>query len=267
MLNEQKLKQIQYLIQTSTVLTQQEKTEWLTLVELMNDKQISELEEILQKPKQETLSTAGNFSAANDSASKLTNETKNPSLSHISNLPNQISQRPQSMPPVRPQSPSRPVSQMPPMTPKPPVTSTPVISNPVNPKPQPRVFQDFKRPSPQPVAKVNPTPAVSAVPQQRQSINSVVEPVKLNSLEDVAKVTASVLHQQNREVFYKTITSLALGQGYFAVLTSFEQSPLYKDYLNFGKAMLSGSNQNLALSKEEFEFVTDILMSLKVNRT
>ncbi len=232
MIADQKLKHIQALIKTATVLNEQEKIEWQALLELMNDKQIAELEEILQTP---------NIVEAKPEEPQEVSQQSS-SLSHISNLPSQISihKAPPAGPvtaPVAKSQPTKPVVNPQPIAQRPTPTQSP---------PQPIIQQ-----SPPVFTSPSITPA---------------EPITLTSLEDVALLSSTALHQQNRQVFYKTINDFAAQFGYFQVVTSFEQSPLYKDYLDYGKSMLAGQKDGLALSQEEFEFVTDILLSLKVNR-
>ena len=107
MSSEQKIEKLRSEVQASRLLDDHEKADWLNLLELMNDKQISELEEILQAP-----------------AKVPAPAPVLPTLSHISNMPTQIggagaTARPM---PSRPASPVaqtesprpalRPVSQM-----------------------------------------------------------------------------------------------------------------------------------------------------------
>ncbi|QQS22675.1 hypothetical protein IPM19_03525 [bacterium] len=346
MLSDQKLKQIHNLVRTSNVLTDQEKTEWMALIELMNDKQVAELEEILMGPKPEpkpapnpvpqpapvfqrpaprpqpvpapqpvqTAPPPRPQPARQQPAPQPVPKPSKPlphinasSLSHISNLPSKvnvpkpgasrptpISEQPQSMPQTpRPSS----TAAMPPINPRPhlimrpdqvqaepnPAQYSPASSSQqLAPRPAPRPVQTAPPPRPQPASvPQRPAPAKESVPMppvepkpipQAQPVSQAAynytptQNIELKSPEDVAAITSSVLHVQNRKTFHEAITNLASTQGYFQVLTSFENSPLYKDYLNYGKSMLSGRTQNLALSQEEFEFVSDILLSLKVNR-
>lgn len=75
MLNEQRIEHLRQQIQASQILESHEKADWLNLLELMNDKQLGELEEILSAPKS-TASTASQASL--------------PPLTHISNLPTEV---------------------------------------------------------------------------------------------------------------------------------------------------------------------------------
>lgn len=325
MLNEQKLKQIQNLVKNATVLSEQEKNEWMALIELMNDKQIAELEEILQKPKPEpvaqpqpqqqpqtqqsqpqvvempptTPSTPPTSSAPTKpmpptrpvpltrsvpavspippvaSIPPATTAPKSlggSSLSHISNLPNQLSdqkQDPLTFQPAPSSAPARSEQPVPAATPQ---TAPRPISAPMPMHSQAAPIRPRSIPmppsSPKPTESV-PMPPVNplSIPKSPiRDVSSSMNTMVLSKFEDISNLTSSALHQQNRETFHKTINELAAQYGYFQVVTNLEQSPLYQDYLNYGKSMLMGKKDNLALSQEEFEFIADILLSLKVNR-
>jgi hypothetical protein len=240
MITEQKSKQIQRLIKNSKVLSEQEKIEWQALLELMNDKQVVELEEILTPKSVEPKPVAS------------TDGGQSSSLSHISNLPSQLSIH-KTSPETLPTTPSSAPAPKPLPRPVAPIVSRPDTSPPLQSRPAP---------------VSEPTPVQPNLnPIQSTAVSSgAAQPITLSSLSDVAMLSSNALHQQNRQVFYKTINDFAAQFGYFQVVTSFEQSPLYKDYLDYGKSMLAGQKDGLALSHEEFEFVTDILLSLKVNR-
>lgn len=283
MLNEQKLKQIQGLVKNATVLSEQEKNEWMALIELMNDKQIAELEEILQKPKPEPVAPAQPQPQPQPKPQPVPQQqprvqATSPTLSHISNLPNQLSDQKQDPLVFQSAAPSVPSATR--TAPAAPIVTPQTASRPA-PTPMPPHSQvDPLRPRsvPEPVSMPAPTPKpIEAVPMppvtplsipkstyrnDSASLNTMV----LTKFEDISKLTSSALHQQNRELFHKTINELAAQYGYFQVVTNLEQSPLYQDYLDYGKNMLMGKKDNLALSQEEFEFIADILLSLKVNR-
>ena len=289
MLNEQKLKQIQNLVKNATVLSDQEKNEWMALIELMNDKQIAELEEILQKPKPEPVAqpqpqpqvvamppTRPVPSASQAPSVPTPVPAPKPvsasSLSHISNLPNQLSDQKQDPLVFQPAASPAAKSAAPPV----PSVTQPAPSRPA-PIPMPRPSQTAPvrpRSIPMPPSSPKPTEAVPmppvtplSIPQSTpRDVSSSMNTMVLSKFEDIINLTSSALHQQNRETFHKTINELAAQYGYFQVVTNLEQSPLYQDYLNYGKSMLMGKKDNLALSQEEFEFIADILLSLKVNR-
>ena len=91
-MNPQQLEKLKGLIHTSGILNEGERAEWLTLLELMNDKQLNELEKILTSTQQ----TAHSRQQIVDSGETKVKEIKKtaepvkshmPSLSHIMNLP------------------------------------------------------------------------------------------------------------------------------------------------------------------------------------
>jgi hypothetical protein len=263
MLDEVKKQRIIQLVQTSNILNAQEKADWLSLLELMNDKQIGELEEILQpkpieevvnKPKPaQVLPTKFQIPESVPVPPKPPTPPKpqpkpiqqpfieKSTLNHISNLPNQILDQ-HTFIPAKPQSlpqQFRPVNKIP-VAAKPVPEKTPVKVTPVQP----------------------PVAAKPAVKQEEK-------PPALNfaTLEDLAGVTRTVLKQEFRKNFYTSIINLTAQYGYFQVLAILEKSSLYKDYILYGRIKLSSeSKQELPLSQEEFEFVTDLLLALKVNR-
>jgi hypothetical protein len=267
MLDEVKKQRIIQLVQTSNILNAQEKADWLSLLELMNDKQIGELEEILQpkpieevvnKPKpaqvlQTKLQTPESVPVPSKPKIEQPIPSKpqpkaipqpfieKPTLNHISNLPNQILDQ-HTFIPAKPQplpQQIRPVNKIP-VAAKPVPEKTPVRVTPVQ----------------------HPVAAKPAVKQEEK-------PPALNfaTLEDLAGVTRTVLKQEFRKNFYTSIINLTAQYGYFQVLAILEKSSLYKDYILYGRIKLSSeSKQELPLSQEEFEFVTDLLLALKVNR-
>ncbi|HMR55104.1 MAG TPA: hypothetical protein PKD34_00730 [Candidatus Doudnabacteria bacterium] len=262
-----KIKKLTDLVESSSILNPQEKSEWLALMQLMNDKQLSELEEILKPatPVSTSSVTTGQAESVNT-----------PPLSHISNLPSQM---------VDPRIKARPLEMFHSPQSAKPVVKTPVQSPRVpEPRPQPRV----QTPSPvipkvQPVIRTEPVvsspqkPPQTVTPKPTFNTEPVIPPnreqikvppvIQLSSLEEASTLTSAALHEQTREGFYKAIMGLAEQFGYFQVLSNFEQSSLYKDYIVYGKVRLDGgSDDNLPLSQEEFEFVADLLSALKINR-
>ncbi len=264
MLDEVKKQKIIQLVKSSNILTAQEKTDWLSLLELMNDKQITELEEILKPKTVEPVATPVQKTSVvpkpvaqmppkdNLVATKPTKvqDLQQPQLSHISNLPNQISEQRVPILPTK-----RPVSVVP--NPKPEIPRNIPTSPKVSPQ-TPNLEAPSKLQATKPPVKV----AAIAEPLIRDK-----QPLSLSALEDVGGISASALHHETREQFYKIIIGFAGQFGYFQTLEYFRTSPLYRDYLNYGKTKLSGdSDVKLALSHEEFEFITDLLLALKVNR-
>lgn len=262
-----KIQRLTQLVETSNILNPQEKAEWLALMQLMNDKQLSELEEILTPATPTTVSVSSTDQAQGMST---------PSLSHISNLPSQM---------VDPRIKARPVDIFHSPQPAKPTAKTSAPSPSVlDPRPESLgQAQSSTIPTAQTMAKSEyvvsspskPFPTVS--PESTVNPKSVVLPsheraktvpaIQLHSLEEASKLTSAVLHEQTRESFYKAIIGLAEQYGYFKVLSNFEKSPLYKDYIVYGRVLLDGGRaDNLPLSQEEFEFVADLLSALKINR-
>lgn len=278
MIDQARLLQIKQLVQTSSILTSQEKQDWLALTSLMNDKQIAELEEILKTPQPSTTNST----------------TTSPQFVKPQPVsPPQVS-RPVVPPPVaRPSTPIpvqrsnteglRPMQSSGPLPPKPSGSSLPLMSTKATAMPHISNMPNqlsHRRSSPvPPVAKPSPVPEPpqSDVSDEvaRQPITSRVRPMgrdedsglSIQSINDVAGVTSAVLSGSYRSEFYQKLLGFVSQYGYFQVLSNIEQSPLYKDYLEYGKQKLAGGvNGVLPLSQEEFEFITDLLLSLKVNR-
>lgn len=256
MLDPVKMLKITQLVQNTSILNAQEKAEWLSLIGLMNDKQISELESILQ-------SSSG--SPVIPSANPVTKpspvvEAQTPSLGHISNLPRQMNDprlAPKPATPAMVPGPERDFARSSKLTPMQVPKKEPLSLLQTAPGPEGKSFTPTSEPRPH-----RPTissPIISA--------DVAAKGLKLLALSDIRHLTAEALHHQNRANFFTTISALAEKEGYFNILSLFEQSPLYQDYLNYGKLLLSGANSdNLPFTQEEFEFVADLLQALKINR-
>ena len=253
-----KMQRLTQLVQSSSILNAQEKAEWLSLMGLMNDKQLSELEEILKPvpssvapvsatPLQQSAPISTPRPSPTPSPIK---EALIPSLSHISNLPNQM---------VDPRLSPKPTPQT--SGPEQHFASTTKLT------PMASVASTQQAVSPLPPPKAAPSRTVQTTRSSLVTTQQSASALQLVSLSDVSALTADVLRHQSRAAFFAAITALAEKQGYFQVLARVEESPLYQDYLNYGKLMLSGASQdNLPLSQEEFEFVADLLQALKINR-
>ena len=70
-MNNQDLEKIRALVKTSTILSPEERAEWLALLEVMDDKQLGELEKILTAPKNPQMPNASGMAD-----SKLTGSGK-----------------------------------------------------------------------------------------------------------------------------------------------------------------------------------------------
>lgn len=254
MLDPAKMQKLTQLVQSSSILNAQEKAEWLSLIGLMNDKQLAELEEILQ-------SSAMPISTPATRQSPVM-EAPTPSLSHISNLPSQMVD-----PRLKAQSTHRPLAPGPDKDFAESSRLTPMSAK----RPEPGATKPTPAPAPRPVAppapKLEPDLSRPTISSPILSAEAAAKGLKLMAMSDVSKLTAEALHRQNRANFFAAISALAEKEGYFQVLAHVEESPLYQDYLNYGKLILSGvSGDNLPLSQEEFEFVADLLQALKINR-
>lgn len=86
MFNAKRIDDIRKNIQVSTLLSDHEKSDWLNLVELMNDKQLGELEEILAATPVHMKPVAQSQKPAAPVPNGLTLK-KMPPLSHIANIP------------------------------------------------------------------------------------------------------------------------------------------------------------------------------------
>ncbi len=246
-----KIEKIKALIGSSPILQEAEREDWLQLITLMNDKQVSELEEILLSlPEQSFV------------ASPLPPKPYMPPLRHISNLPSSIN-LPQAIPTIqapRPQSAPAPVNTTNQFSGirKTENQFTSLAAKPV------------EAPPPRPPVPQAPGSLPSAAPDSNAALN-------LNNLADLAKLEAKHLRSYGVASLITKLKNMVISQGYFDVLFAFEQSLLYKLYLETGKNMLGGQDveqrpgteqkilaKNL-LSKEEFESVTDLLRKIQVN--
>lgn len=257
MLDPIKMQKITQLVQSASILNAQEKAEWLSLIGLMNDKQITELESILQG------SGTAPIAEISSSAPKPSPiiEAQTPSLGHISNLPSRMTDprlAPKPSKPVVAPGPERDFARNSKLSPM------------QAPKPEPSPLQAMPA---QPIASkpfsppLDPAAKRPTISSPILSAEAAAKGLKLLAISDIQHLTAEALHHQNRSNFFTSISALAEKEGYFNVLTHFEESPLYQDYLNYGKLLLSGaSGDNLPLSQEEFEFVADLLQALKINR-
>jgi hypothetical protein len=236
MLNEQRIEHLRIQIQGSSLLSDHEKADWLNLLELMNDKQLGELEEILTAP-----------APAPAQASQPKQVT--PPMSHIANMPSSIVS---DHPIIRP-SPSlikapAPAAVAPKPAPSLSRPSTPAIPRVLNPQPAPRPAMSI--------------PASSATGASVEPMN----PLELPSLEAVQEMSVATIRQHEHSSIINAIQTISQAYGYFATLQNFEASSLYSAYIAAGKNRLSGRPDS-TLSQAEFELVTDILQGIRLNRS
>ena len=254
MFNEEKIEYVRKLIQESLILGDHEKSDWLNLLELMNDKQLGELEEILKVK-------------APAPAQPVTPPVRPPQpapsgmpLSHISNLPTgdgfkSVSQpkpqAPVNITPPKPAVPKAPMHQFAPVAPKP---KPLMAAAPIAPRPTP---------PPTPMRSTSPAPVAPSKSTFSKPVTS------LQAVEDLAALSINDIRAQQQQTLLLSISALVNQFGYFTARQHLEMSPLYKAYLETGKQRLSDSNLGVpsALTHEEFELVSDILQSIRVNRS
>ncbi len=243
MLNEQRVEHLRIQIQGSTLLSDHEKADWLNLLELMNDKQLGELEEILTAPKP---------AAAQP-------QTATPPMSHIANMPDGlVSDHPIIKPSPSLINISKPVPVIPkpvpaPVTPKPaaapttpPVSHAPAIPRILNPQPAPR--------------------PVATAPVMRPAAVQPMNPLTLPNVEAVQEMNVATIREHEHTSIINAIQTISQSYGYFATLQYFEASSLYSAYIAAGRNRLAGRPDS-TLSQAEFELVTDILQGIRLNRT
>lgn len=275
MFNEKRIDEIRKRIQTSTILETHEKSDWLNLLELMNDKQLSELEEILG-----ATSAVGSNQPISNFGSEVVSKTepisKMPPLSHIANIPTDVTMT-HSVPVAKTYGKQAPVPQQPiaiPQTPKPIHPPTPAQQPK---KPFSPIHSSFN-PSPvTPPGQINTTPPLThpskpITPAQPIPTSKPIVALKTFSINDPSELqtlSPTTLRQYNLQTLADTIRDIIQERGYFSILQIIESSQLYKSYLETGKAMLGAPNQKnnpeLTLSQAELEFVTDLLIHIRFN--
>ncbi len=249
MSNEQKIEYIRGLIQTSPILGDHEKSDWLNLLELMNDKQLGELEEILTPAKTMSV-TSGTVSLEAQSRTLISNL---PPMTHISNLPSAVvtGQRKPMTSPIPPAVPIKPLAPKPsPLATKPPLA--PLTK------------------APEPSIKLPPAPPIPATPQNEVAPSSGLAPFRVaHNIEDLHSLTINDLRTHDQQSLLLSISNLVNKFGYFAVRNELEASPLYDAYFQTGKQRLSDANLGTPspLTHEEFELISDMLQAIRVNRT
>lgn len=287
------------LIEASHVLDPAEKSQWLEMLPLMNDKQLFELEGVLNAPAQSSAPVKSQAIQPTQTPAPANNSR----LSHISNLPTSLN-GPQNNP-AKPSTNPVPLSQ----TSKPvPSPSRITFANQAQRPPQPaQVKQATQVPlsplqtpsqtpsqtrryseellkqkslqtSPGPVIpkepiKTNPTasPSINLASEQSRSRKPGLDyrnlltggPQKISLLSDVANMTAATYRVLHSSGFLSALEQLVKSEGYFNVWFAIEKSPLYKLYLHTGELMLTNSTDESILTKEEFESLTDIFREIQ----
>lgn len=267
MLNEKKIEEIRNKIQTSALLTDHEKSDWLNLLELMNDKQLSELEEILsgaagtpltpQAPQQQSPATRSKSltpvstppTSVKPSMPPL---TKMPPLTHIANIPTDIS------------------SSQVPVTARPPVSSQASPLNQAKPPVPPASSIPTRPTAPAETVTKHPTqPETTAVPQRPSGIT--LPRYKAEKMEDIQAFSLETIRTYDLQSVVDAVRDQIQQHGYFKIVQYLELSPLYDSYINSGKERLRSTSgeqvsNNSLLTQEELEFMTDLLRHMRFNR-
>lgn len=294
MFNAKRIETIRKNVQISTLLSDHEKSDWLNLLELMNDKQLGELEEILasdpnvakamqtqpsqsqstqpqrdvqvSRPAQTTQSTPLSSSPSSwqpDFVQQM------PPLPHIANMPTDVT-----MTHSVPSTPGVEQKPLPRTTPSPNLSTFKSKQNFIRPasqfSPQPVVEPVTENElvigseQPAPIQKTSP-PQKPAKPQNSYSIQAV---------EQLQELSVKTIREHTLQSIFDVIRQAIQTNGYFAVLQLIEASPLYASYINAGKQRLGAvvpktsdaSLQESTLTQEEFEFMTDLLRNMRFNR-
>ncbi len=291
----QDLTKIKNLINQSNLLTPAEKTEWLNLLGNMNDKQKMELEEILnpayvppkieEKPKPAPVVKPEPVKAQSPKPTpppiKPENPPHKPVLSHITNLPQNLSRQAEQAnlkEKVKAEVPDEFKKH---------------LSEVLNEKELPvgrmgdavnkQASSQGKTPE---IHKEDVKKAVeTAKPEIKPKVDleEVTKPVSADNIElptslaDIAVLKPNVIRAYKLPILLENLKGLVNKEGYFEVLVHLEQSPLYKLYLYTGSRMLE---QNMDFSKlaeqlqiehrdyftrSEFEYVSDLLKGIQVN--
>jgi hypothetical protein len=259
------LEKLKQLIAASPLLEQVERAHWLELLPLMNDKQITDLEGILQPQKNGTVVS---------------------SLSHLANVPSHIN----SLAPAAERQ-GQPAPVPPRIFAKLPIDITEKEL-----PPGPSVHEDhmLATVAPHVVApkvippkvippKIVPPYLTPPLPQAKKPVEYPAPGTAPNSFltpADILKVTAGTLHQLGIQRLTQALQDLVRKTNYFAVLFALEKSPLFLDYIRTGQTMLEENSaldkQNIPakqgrnppdglLAREDFEAVADLLRNIQIN--
>lgn len=99
--------------------------------------------------------------------------------------------------------------------------------------------------------------------------------INLQSLADLASLSASIFEAENLAPIISGIKNLINKYGYHEVIFNIEKSPVYQNYINTGLELLtkqvdfenfkidSNQNSNSYLSRRQFENVTDLLRQIQ----
>ncbi|HEX3099599.1 MAG TPA: hypothetical protein VHQ41_01355 [Patescibacteria group bacterium] len=261
MVNANKIETIRKNIQTSKLLSDHEKADWLNLLELMNDKQLGELEEILAAEPQPTPVQASTAAPALN--------PNMPPLSHIANIPTGVDMGRAVLPPPppkpRPQftAPPPPVPQpQKPLTVRP--TPSPNLNAPASLNAQQQLIQRLgtkKELPPQPPSKPEIYKAPVAPHSESQAVFSI------QNTEDLRKMNLQTLRSFSYGSIMDCVHKAVTKDGYFPVLHLIEASLLFQTYINSGISRLRDPDlvRADAFTQPELEFMTDLLRNMRFN--
>lgn len=303
MFNVKRIETIRANIKSSTLLSDHEKSDWLNLVELMNDKQLGELEEILNTsppaastPEQRAQAHEASVSTRNpqpSAASQLATPSNSdgiamPPLSHIANMPSDVDMTMSVPKPSKPwvdteKKPMQPLSaravpspslsftkpsQQPGVTQQPNTSQSPQAPKPAQPdSAQPK---SFVKPEVSPLPPLKPA-SFAPAPLRPSSTAAFTLP----SLENLQELSLETLRSFSPESISNEVRKAITEHGYFTVIQLIEASPLYAEYMNAGKQLLGDPQKSAItnspvkksdLTQEEFEFVVDLLRNVRFNR-
>jgi hypothetical protein len=265
--NNQRLEDIRSRVKISTLLSDHEKSDWLNLLDLMNDKQLGELEEILaSEPATATF-------AQQPAAAQPASGSKTPPLSHLANIPSDVNMT-HSVPaiPIR-QAPPAPSAFPAPQGAKvmPPLSVRPAAPAPPGVLP----IQSKASPVSSPVSPSRPVmPTPTSKPVQPQSDRPLATFV-IQKVEYLQRLDVNTIRDYHWQSIFDVIKKAISENGYFVILQLIEASPLYASYIQAGAERLgatSGSPSSIAtktqssLTQAEFEFMTDLLRNIRFNR-
>ena len=260
MFNAKRIETIRKNIQTSTLLSDHEKSDWLNLLELMNDKQLGELEDILspepqpqpqpqpqaQQSQPAPVSAPSPTPSTSPSTASLTDDRPAlPPLTHIANIPTDVT-----------------------MT-----HSVPAV--PVRPTPSPNLSAGGASLTPPKPNYAKPSHIVKdAAPQNSKTApltSKSQTPYLIHSPEDLQNLEVKTIREFSLQSIFDAVRKSIEEVGYFAVLQSIEASPLYSSYISAGQERLGAAAQpqndsQLSLTQAEFEFMADLLRNMRFNR-
>ncbi len=255
MFNEKRIEDIRNKIQASKLMADHEKSDWLNLLELMNDKQLGELEEILAVTENVSHSVnqvVQNLQTSQPTQSKpVTPPQSIPALNHLANIPTDLNMT-HSVPPSVAKT--MPAAVVP--------SPAKVAIDKLSPKPASVPSRPASIPNSQPTPAPASQPVQSAPPSQPSQPSN--KQMSIQTIAELQQVAPETLREFDLQSVVNAILGATQHYGYFRVLQILESSPLYKAYIDSGKAMLN--KEKSSLTQSEFEFITDLLRHMRFNQ-